>query len=100
MKGIIAVKRIENNQLLIKYIYKHEFNDNIEYKNIASVYTTFNAELIKMFRECYENDIIVTFNECSEEVDKEYLNDDYYIEDIQFQMGTNTDLFVLEVTIK
>ena len=100
MKGIIAVKKIENNQLLIKYIYKYELNGNVEYKHVESVFTPFNAELIKMFRECYENEIPVKFSEYSEEINKQYLEHNYYIEDITFILGTKADCFVLEVTIK
>ena len=95
MKGIIAVKRIENNQLIVKYIHRESSG---EYVNVASAYTAFNAELIKMFRECYENEIYLQLNEFAE-VDEKYSNDEYLIEDIRLTMGTDKDLFVLEVII-
>ena len=100
MKGIISVKQIENNQLMIKYIYKHELNGNVEYKHVASVFTPFNAELIKMFRECYENAIPVKFSEYSTKINEQYIERNYCIEGIMFTLGTKEDCFVLEITIK
>ena len=92
------MKRIENNQLLVKYIHKETCGEEVKFVNLASAYTAFNAELIKMFRECYENEIYLQFNEYAD-VDEKYKNDEYLIEDIRLTMGTNEDLFVLEVII-
>ena len=90
------MKRIENNQLLVKYIHRESSG---EYVNLASAYTAFSAELIQMFRECYENEIYLQFNEFAE-VDEKYRNDEYLIEDIRLTMGTDKDLFVLEVYVQ
>lgn len=95
----MKAKQVNDTVLVKYYVRKTEDEDFV---CVGSCYTEKCPELIQTLVECYKNQIEIKFNEFTQSIDKEYSKDYiyYYISDLEFQLGTQEDLFVLNVYLE
>lgn len=73
--------------------------DNEEYI-IATYYTNDFEQTLKMFITARDNDIECSFNKNSEVVDENYLQRNYYVEEVYVMFGSKEDLPAIHVYIE
>lgn len=78
---------------LIKYLYWNESNA------ITSFYSDNVSDFLKSVKIMKDNEIHCRFNEFSEDIGEEYRGWSFLIENVKVTLPSNTDLFVIEISI-
>ena len=85
---------MKNIPLNIRYFYRE---DGDREKFICATSLPVNKDFIQMLFLFKENEIEVTFNELLDELDGEYLDRVFLIEDIRVDLPTKESLFSISV---
>lgn len=88
--------KVKHNSVLVQIITIADDKEHV----IATYYTDNFEQTLKMFITARDNDIECGFNEYSEVVDENYLQRNYYVEEVYVMFGSKEDLPAIHVYIE